>query len=236
MSRRFPELREMVSGSLAWLLSGSLWRGSVRAGSAGSCVWPGVYRRGMKTSIEQRRRRDEKVQEELLGGMQRILDVLHDISDGVRDLQTTLSAQRPASSSLPSGEAEPLLLSIADAAELVGIKPGSFRTLCDASHGPPTVRIGKRIYLRRTDLEKWLDEARPDPRSEALPWRSGLTRGGIGSTITKPAPVDRPWCTGSHTEPKSASQYHGRGLCRVCRDDVLINRNGLLPKHRSPSW
>jgi len=190
----------------------------------------------MKTSIEQRRRRDENVQQELMGGMQRILDVLHDISDGVQELQTTLGEQRVPSAPMPSAGAEPLLLSIADAAELLGIKPGSFRTLCDASHGPPTVRIGKRIYLRRTDLERWLDEARHDPQPEAMPWRSGFTRGGIGSSITKPALVDRSWCAGSHTEPTAASQYHGRGLCRVCRDDVLINRNGLLRKHRRPSW
>ncbi len=190
----------------------------------------------MKTSMEQRRRRDENVQEELLGGMQRSLEVLHDISDGVRELQTTLSEQRAPGASMPSAEAEPLLLSIADAAELIGIKPGSFRALCDASQGPPTVRIGKRIYLRRTDLERWLDEARHDPQPEAVPWRSGFTRSGIGSTIAKAAPVDRSWCVGSHTEPKASSQYYGRGLCRVCRDDVLINRTGLLRKHRPPTW
>lgn len=190
----------------------------------------------MMTSFEQRRRRDEDVQQELLGGMKRILDVLHDISDGVRELQTSLGEQRVPSASLPDAEEEPLLLSIADAAELTGIKPGSFRTLCDANHGPPTVRIGKRIYLRRTDLERWLDEARHDPQPEAVPWRSGFTRGGIGSSLAKPGPIDRSWCAGSHTEPKAASQYHGRGLCRVCRDDVLINRNGLLRKHRRPSW
>jgi len=43
----------------------------------------------MTTSSEQRRRRDEQVQQELMGGMQRILDVLHDISDGVREIQAT---------------------------------------------------------------------------------------------------------------------------------------------------
>lgn len=190
----------------------------------------------MTTSSEQRRRRDEQVQQELMGGMQRILDVLHDISDGVREIQATLAA-RPAETATPSpAEGEPLLLSIADAADFTGIKQGSLRTLCDASHGPPTVRIGKRIYLPRADLELWLDEARHDPRPEAAPWRTSFTPGRIGGSVVKASPVDRSWCAGSHTEPTAASQYHGRGLCRVCRDDVLINRNGLLRKHRRPSW
>ena len=85
-------------------------------------------------------------------------------------------------------------------------------------------------------IELWLDDARHDPRPEAAPWRTSFTPGRIGASVAKAPPVDRSWCAGSHTEPTAASQYHGRGLCRVCRDDVLINRNGLLRKHRRPSW
>ena len=36
---------------------------------------------------ENERRRDERVQDEVLGALQRILDVLHDVSDGIEELQ-----------------------------------------------------------------------------------------------------------------------------------------------------
>ena len=42
----------------------------------------------MKTSVEQRRRRDEKVQDELMGGKQRILDVLHGTSSGATSMSS----------------------------------------------------------------------------------------------------------------------------------------------------
>lgn len=190
----------------------------------------------MTTSSDQRRRHDEQVQQELMGGMQRILDVLHDISDGVRDIRTAIDAAQPSTTDSGESEPGPILLSISGAAALTGIKEGSFRRLCDSSYGPVTVRVGRRIYVRRTDLEAWLDEARHDPTPASAPWRTSFTPGRIGASVVEAGPVDRSWCAGSHTEPSTASPYHGRGLCRVCRDDVLINRDGRLRKHRRPSW
>ena len=110
---------------------------------------------------ERRRRRDEQVQNEVLGALQRILDVLHDVSDGIRELRESVEAQRRGREiSASSDSAEPLLLSIDEAAELIGIGSASMRRLCDASYGPPTVRIGRRIFLQRRDLEHWLERAR----------------------------------------------------------------------------
>jgi len=190
----------------------------------------------MSTPSEKRRRRDEKVQLELLSGLQRILDVLHDISDGVRDLQTTSRAPSICPPEMLPAESGPILFSIAEAAELTGIKSGSLRNLCAGTHGPVTVRIGRRIFIRRTDLERWLEDSLHDPQPTSAPWRSTYTPGRMGSSLATTAPSDRSWCAGSHTEPSAASQYHGRGLCRACRDDVLINSDGRLRKHRRPSW
>ena len=192
----------------------------------------------MANEDERRRRRDEQVQDEVLGGLQRILDVLHDISDGIRELQTVVREERRSSvAPEPTGLPQALLLSIDEAADLTGIKSSSFRRLCDASHGPPTVRIGRRIFVQRSDLERWLDDARSEHRGGPVRWSERVTPGRIGSTVPKPvSKVDASWCSGSHSEPRAASEYFGRGVCRSCGDDVLINRSGLLRKHRRWRW
>jgi len=192
----------------------------------------------MANEDERRRRRDEKVQDEVLGGLQRILDVLHDISDGIRELQADAREQPPPSEAAESsGSPQPLLLSIDEGADLTGIKSSSFRRLCDASHGPPTVRIGRRIFVQRSDLEWWLYDSRSEQRGGPVRWSERVTPGRIGSSVSKSVSGgDASWCSGSHSAPRSASEYSGRGVCRACGDDVLINRSGLLRKHRPWRW
>lgn len=192
----------------------------------------------MANEDERRRRRDEQVQDEVLGGLQRILDVLHDISDGIRELQADVREERRSSvAPEPTGLPQPLLLSIDEAADLTGIKSSSFRRLCDASHGPPTVRFGRRIFVQRSDLERWLDDARREQRGGPVRWSERVAPGRIGSTVSNSvSKVETSWCSGSHSEPRAASEYPGRSVCRACGDDVLINRSGLLRKHRRWRW
>ena len=196
----------------------------------------GSYGDGMGEK-ESERRRDDRVQAEVLGALQRILDVLHDVSDGISELQrlqlAVSSRADPSRSEVPG----PSLLSIDGAAELIGVSSSSMRRMCDASYGPATVRIGSRIFLHRLDLEQWLEEARHRPGGDAARWKDAPTPGRIRSTVPRVKRAgDEAWCSGSHSEPRSASTYSGRGVCRACGDDVLINQSGLLRKHRRWRW
>ena len=199
-------------------------------------VAAGSYGDGMGER-ESERRRDERVQDEALGALQRILDVLHDVSDGIQELQRLQMEASSRADPSPIEAPGPLLLSIDGAAELIGISSSSMRRMCDASYGPTTVRIGSRIFLHRTDLDQWLEEARHRPGGETVRWRDAPSLGRVGSTVPKVKRAgDEAWCSGSHSEPRSASAYSGRGVCRACGDDVLINRSGLLRKHRRWRW
>ena len=186
----------------------------------------------MPTLDGKQRRHDERVQHEILAGLARILDVLHDISDSLQEL--VRDAPRPATDADDATpDNHPILLSVNDAAELLGIAPSSVRNLCANGHGPPITRLGRRVYIARADLDSWVDAQRQDPTAATIRWRTAYTPGRIGLDV--PATTESrklPWCTGSHTEPTAASAYSGRGICRICKDDVLINRNGLLRKHR----
>ena len=71
------------------------------------------------------------------------------------------------------------------------------------------------------------------PTPMTAPWRTSYAGQGLGANLPRSTPAPLPSFKGSHREPSAASVYSGRGICRVCRDDVLINRNELLRKHRS---
>lgn len=57
---------------------------------------------------------------------------------------------------------EPLLLTLAQAAELLGLKPTNLyeltrsRSRVRQSHPIPFCRLGKRIAFRRESLEQWI--------------------------------------------------------------------------------
>jgi excisionase family DNA binding protein len=57
---------------------------------------------------------------------------------------------------------EPLLLSLAEAAELLGLKPSNLyeltrsRSRARQIHPIPFCRLGKRIAFRRESLEQWI--------------------------------------------------------------------------------
>lgn len=83
------------------------------------------------TPEERQRRHDERWQKEVLDGLARVLNVLHDVSDHVQRVAAELAKQRPATPVVaPEPElAQPLLLTVDALAELLGITSASVRNL-----------------------------------------------------------------------------------------------------------
>lgn len=190
------------------------------------------------TPEERQRRHDERWQKEVLDGMARMLDVLHDISDQLQILKSQ-GRQRPTP--LPqrpeSDDRQPVLMSVDALAEHLGITANAVRGLQVGDRGPIITRIGRRIYYHRVDVERWLDQMRLRPDDEFRSWRGSHPPGRIGSRLpASSARPERPWCEGSHSEPIAAGRYHGRGTCRLCKDEVLINKDGRLRQHHARSW
>lgn len=184
--------------------------------------------------MDRQRRHDEAWQREVVDGLARVLDVLHDISDSVRRLAATIN-QRPVESPMPPDGPE--LLSVNGLAERLGISPGQVRTLRATGQGPTATQLGSRVYFDRDDVTAWLEQQRVDSSAAERPWREALLPGRIGSGLPMSSePRKREFCVGSHSEPLAASRWAGRAVCRVCRDDVLVNRTGLLRKHYSRWW
>lgn len=176
---------------------------------------------------ERQRRHDERWQKEMLDGLARIHTVLHDISDGIRELIDSTPQPAPAATDTVA----PQLMSVAALAEHLGLSRSAVYALRSAGHAPPETRLGSRVLFQRADVDAWLAELRSPRSSGTQRWSAAHLSGRIGSAHpASSAPA--PYCTGSHTEPLAASQYSGRVVCRVCRDDVLVNRDGRTRKHR----
>jgi predicted DNA-binding transcriptional regulator AlpA len=186
------------------------------------------------TSSDRQRRHDERWQAEVLDALARMLDVLHDLSDAVREAVQRIDQLDTRSRERPAADSAPALLSVADLAAELGISAATVRNLRAAGHGPRGTRIGNRIFFQRDDIAEWLQGTREDERGVTAPWRSSYLPGRIGSAVP-PSSEPAPWCAGSHTEPLAASRYTGRAVCRVCGDDILVNRDGRLRKHRALS-
>lgn len=187
----------------------------------------------MATTIDRQRRHDEKWQSEVLDGMNRMLAVLHDVSDGVRDLAETVRrlerATQPPPPPTPAGQAE--FLSVGDLAELIGLSEGAVRNLRYRGRGPAATKVGGRLRFRRRDVEEWLAGERKAEEAPTRPWKESWLGGGIGSGLARTTEPS-PYCPGSHTEPAEASRFQSMGICRMCRDDVSVIKNGTLRKHR----
>jgi excisionase family DNA binding protein len=117
----------------------------------------------MGTTIDRQRRHDEKWHAEVIDGMNRVLAVLHDISDGVRDL--TEAVRRAEQTRQPPPAAEHVrsdYLSLSDLAELLGMSEGAVRGLRHRGEGPTATKVGRRLRFRRHDVDKWLASRRED--------------------------------------------------------------------------
>ena len=149
---------------------------------------------------ERERRHDEQVQREVLAGMARILDVLHDISDSVRRIAPP--DRTGTTDELQEDEDATLLLGVDEAAALLGFSPASLRSAIAAGHGPPVTRIGRRIYIARTDLHLWLKANRQEPPPAEIPWRSAHLPGRLGTRVpSTSARSERVRCTSRTRNP-----------------------------------
>jgi excisionase family DNA binding protein len=187
-------------------------------------------------TADRQRRHDEQWQHEVLDGLARMLDVLHDISDRLGQLAETAKGSPPVAPS-PEPPRSKVLLSVKDLAELLGVPTSAVWSWRAAGHAPTLTMIGRRIYFRREDVDRWLDDQRASEGDRTRPWRESFVPGRIGSSLPASSqPPERTWCSGSHTEPVAASRWPGRAICRVCNDDVLVNRDGRLRKHYPRGW
>lgn len=190
----------------------------------------------------RQRRHDERFQKEVLDALDRMHQVLHDISDAVRDLNTHLAkpalvAPPPPEAAAPSNTK--LLLTVAELSEMTGLSKSSIYQLRYVKNGPVPTKVGGRLLFHKDDVAAWLEKQREpaDETDRIRPWREGWVPGRIGRDHPRSSePVKAPWCRGSGTEPMAASRYSGRAVCRDCRDDVLVNRDGRLRKHHPRSW
>jgi len=148
----------------------------------------------MATTIDRQRRHDEKWQSKVLDGMNRVLAVLHDVSDGVRDLAEAVRAleraTQPPPPPTPAGRAE--FFSVGDLAELIGLSEGAVRNLRYRGKGPAATKVGGRLRFRRRDVEAWLAGEREAQEAPTRPWKESWLGGGIGSGLartTDPGPL-----------------------------------------------
>lgn len=187
---------------------------------------------------DRRRRHDEQWQAAVLEGMNRMLQVLHDVSDGIVELNRTVRELTATVKSTPTPQPATSgadLLSIDELADLLGTTANGIRQLRYRRKAPPATKVGNRVRFRRADVDAWLAEQREPPVPTTRPWRTAALGGRIGHDV--PRSTEQPgWCAGSHTEPYAASAYIGRAVCRACGDDVLVNQTGLLRKHRPRDW
>src|SRR5436190_24232578 len=113
-------------------------------------------------NADRQRRHDERWQHEVLDGMSRMLDVLHDISDSVRQLAEA-EVNRAAVDIPPPARPEkdrPQLLSVDDLAELLGVTPGTVRSLRSSREAPVATKVGRRVFFDRGDVDEWLRQRR----------------------------------------------------------------------------
>ena len=56
---------------------------------------------------------------------------------------------------------EPLLLSEIETSREFGVpvKTLQYWRYCGHSDGPPFIKLGRRVYYRRSDLKRWVEEA-----------------------------------------------------------------------------
>jgi len=116
------------------------------------------------------------------------------------------------------------------------VSASTVRGIRASGNAPTATKVGGRLFFQPDDVDAWLAEQRENRGDTTKPWRQAFLPGRIGSGLPRSSePEKRAWCTGSHTEPLAASKWTGRAVCRVCNDDVMVNRNGLLRKHY-PRW
>ena len=154
--------------------------------------------------------------------LRRIYQKVSDVSETVQKLQDDrlLAAVEPAPADGPGK-----LYSLKETAAMLGLSSGTIR-----SDGPTITRAGKRIMFSAEDIQRW-KELHREPRDD---YERNWAPSAVGSHSFPTPPKlsrGRPMCLGSEQTPKRLSRYSGRGVCRVCNDDVLIKTDGMLRRH-----
>ena len=57
-----------------------------------------------------------------------------------------------------------ILLTTAEAAEVLRLAPITLHRWRNAGKGPPYIEMGRKVYYRRVDLERWIEEQQRPPR------------------------------------------------------------------------
>ncbi len=57
-----------------------------------------------------------------------------------------------------------ILLTTAEAAEVLRIAPITLHRWRNAGKGPRYIEMGRKVYYRRVDLERWIEEQQRPPR------------------------------------------------------------------------
>jgi predicted DNA-binding transcriptional regulator AlpA len=178
--------------------------------------------------------KQEQWQHDILLGLNRLLEVLHDISDTVHATHVLLRDQERAAVKEPPtrDDGEDRLLNVEETCEFLGVSRsqiyGTFRQI-----GPKPIKIGKRTMYRKADLRAWLD-ARQDLRIDrgiaTEPVRVHTPR--LPMSSYRPL-KDRPDCKGSWSEPVRVNKWQD-GECRHCGNFIRRRNNGTLVKHKQP--
>lgn len=175
----------------------------------------------------------EQWQLDLVLGLNRLLEVLHDISDTVHATHVLIQQQGHETRAPAKDDDDDRMLTVEETAEFMGITKsqiyGTFKEI-----GPRAIRIGKRKMYRKADLRAWLDSKR-DLRIHTI--AASPTR------VHDPRPLasgyrphrDQPNCSGSGTEPVRTNE-DGYGECRACGNRYVYKRkDGTLYKHKTPT-
>ncbi len=62
-----------------------------------------------------------------------------------------------------------ILLNTAEAAETLRLGVATLHRWRKAGKGPPYIEMGRKVYYRRADIDRWLDEQQRTPRHAEQP-------------------------------------------------------------------
>ena len=60
-----------------------------------------------------------------------------------------------------------ILLNTAEAAEVLRIAAITLHRWRNSGKGPPYIEMGRKIYYRRADLDRWIEEQQRQPQARA---------------------------------------------------------------------
>jgi excisionase family DNA binding protein len=115
-----------------------------------------------------------------------MLDVLHDISDGLRSIaEDGTRATADPGPTFPETQ-EHLLLSVKDLTRMLGVTRSALYGLRAVGRAPTATKIGGRLLFHRADVEAWLHQQREQADYGTRPWRVHSFRAASARTFRNP--------------------------------------------------